>query len=600
MVCEFGSSQLQDSWVSKTTILFIFTPKIILNMVTYSFSCENASQQYISIKATFSVKSNSTIVHLPSWRPGRYELGNFAKNVKGFRVFDQNNKSLSFQKLTKDSWEISTEGIGEIRVEYTYFAAELNAGSSFLNQEQLYVNPVNCCVFTEETKAENIELTLSIPTDWKIAGSMKQVNSKLVASNFEELADSPFICSNSLQYNQYEVNGVLFHLWFNGEIKPDWKKLVKDFKAFTTKQMEKFMEFPVPEYHFLIHILPYKAYHGVEHQRSTVITLGPSYDVFGLLYHELLGVSSHELYHTWNVKAIRPIEMYPYNFKVENYSELGYICEGVTTYMGDLFLYKSGIFKLNQYLLEFNKQLQKHFDNHGRFNHSVAESSFDTWLDGYVPGAPARKVSIYTEGCLLAFVTDVMVLKATEDQLGLDTVMKRLYFDFYLKGKGVSEADYKAVLENVSGISFDTFFQDFIHGNKPYESILTEALDYIGLELHHKPSPFYSHGRLGFKTIPNGANFIVKLIYPGSPANLGGLLLEDEIIAINGYSCQGELDKWLKYFDNDLKQITVLRAGKLVQTTLPEVDRNFYMEYEVKKLEKMNTAQIKAFDAWSK
>ena len=569
-------------------------------MVKYSFSSENPSQQYISIKATFSVNSKMTKVQLPSWRPGRYELGNFAKNVKGFRIFDQNNKAVSFKKLVKDAWQVDTDGKTEIRVEYSYFAAELNAGSTFLNAEQLYVNPVNCCVFTEETKEEPVELELTIPTDWKIAGSMKQEGTVLSASNFEELADSPFICSNSLQYNQYEVNGTIFHLWLNGEVKPDWKRLIKDFKAFTAKQLDKFLEFPVPEYHFLIYILPYKAYHGVEHQRSTVITIGPSYEVFASLYKELLGVSSHELYHTWNVKAIRPADMYPYDFTKENYSELGYICEGVTTYMGDLMLYKSGVFSLDQYLLEMNKQLQKHFDNHGRFNYSVAESSFDTWLDGYVPGAPARKVSIYTEGCLLAFVTDVMILEATESKFGLDTVMQRLYFDYYLKGKGVSEADYKFVLEKVSGISFDSFFEDFVHGNRPYESILTDAFDFIGLEVHHKPSQFYSHGRLGFKTIPQGQNFIIKVIYTGSPANLGGLMLEDEIIAVNGYACLGELDKWLKYFDNDLKHITVLRAGRIIQMTLPEVDRNFYMEYEVKPLAKMNTPQIKAFDAWRK
>jgi predicted metalloprotease with PDZ domain len=569
-------------------------------MVKYSFSCENPSQQYISISATFKVAHDVTIVHLPSWRPGRYELGNFAKNIKGFKVFDQNNKKVDFKKLTKDSWEIDTAGISEIKVDYLYYAIDLNAGSTFLNAEQLYVNPVNCCVYTDETANENIELKLNIPSAWKIACALKQNEDVLLATNFDELADSPFICSNSLQYNQYEVGGTIFHVWLSGEVKPDWKRLIKDFKAFTEKQVEKFMEFPVPEYHFLIHILPYKAYHGVEHQSSTVITLGPSYEVFDLMYKELLGVSSHELYHTWNVKAIRPIDMFPYDFKKENYSELGYICEGVTTYMGDLFLYKSGVFNLNQYLFEMNKQLQKHFDNHGRFNYSVAESSFDTWLDGYVPGTPARKVSIYTEGCLLAFVTDIMVLKATENQLGLDTVMKRLYFDFYLKGKGVSKADYKAVLENVSGISFDSFFEDFIHGNRPYESILTEAFEYIGLELDHKPSPYYSQGRLGFKAIPNGTNFIVKVIYPGSPANLGMLQIEDEIIAVNGYSCLGELDKWLKYFDNDLKHLTVLRAGRIIELTLPEVDRNFYMEYTVVPVAKSNTPQINAFEAWKK
>ena len=323
-------------------------------MVKYTFSCENPAQQYVAISAIFQVSDDVTIIDIPSWRPGRYELGNFAKNVKGFKVFDQDNKKVGFKKISKDSWEVITVGKKEIKVEYLYFAFDLNAGSTFLNGDQLYVNPINCCVYEEKSKTEPVEVELKIPAEWKVACSMKQNGNTLYAENFEEFADSPFICSAGLQYNQYEVGGTIFHIWLNGEVKPDWKRLIKDFKAFTGKQIEKFMEFPVPEYHFLIQILPYKAYHGVEHQKSTVITLGPSYEVFGLMYNELLGVSSHELYHTWNVKAIRPIEMFPYDFKRENYSELGYICEGVTTYMGDLFLMKSGVFDLKQYLLEMN------------------------------------------------------------------------------------------------------------------------------------------------------------------------------------------------------------------------------------------------------
>ena len=568
--------------------------------VKYTFSIENSTQQYIAIKAVFDVKSEATIVHLPSWRPGRYELGNFAKNVKGFKIFNQDNKRIDFHKITKDAWQVETKNCSSIRIEYSYYAIDLNAGSTFLNADQLYVNPVNCCIYTEDTKEQEVEVELAIPTTWKIATSLKKEGSLLRGENFEELADSPFICSDRLQYNQYEVEGVVFHLWMNGEVKPNWAKLIKDFKAFTTTQLKKFMEFPVAEYHFLFQIVPYKAYHGVEHHKSTVILLGPSYDVFDAGYTSLLGVSSHELYHTWNVKSIRPIEMFPYDFKKENYSELGFICEGVTTYMGDLMLYKSGVFDLNHYLFELNAQLQKHFDNFGRFNYSVAESSFDTWLDGYVPGAPARKVSIYTEGCLLAFVTDIMLLQATDNQFGLDILMKKLYFEYYLKGKGVSESDYRTELQKLAGHSFDEFFRDYIHGNRPYESIITDALDAIGMELIHTPSTKYSMGKLGMKTIPSGSNFIIKQIYPGSPADLGGLILEDEIIAVNGYSCLGELDKWLNYFNNDIKVITVQRAGRIIEARLPEVDRNFFMDYKVIPLKKLTKAQQVTFDAWRK
>ena len=306
------------------------------------------------------------------------------------------------------------------------------------------------------------------------------------------------------------------------------------------------------------------------------------------------------MYHTWNVKAIRPIEMYPYDFTKENYSKLGYICEGVTTYQGDLFLLKSGVFTEEQYFKELNNQLQRHFDNFGRFNYSVAQSSFDTWLDGYTPGAPGRKVSIYTEGCLLAFVTDVRILKATDHKYNLDEIMKRLYFNYALQGKGVSAEDYQSEIEAITGESWKKFFSDYVNGTKSFESIIIDALEYIGLELNHTPVESYSAARLGFKVVKSNNNSVVKAIYPGGPADNAQLALEDEIVAVNNIALNGELDKWLNYFDNDTKTITVKRNGRLLELTFPEVMRNFYNTYTVSKIPKPEKLNARAYLAWKK
>lgn len=569
-------------------------------MALYQFGIVNPQQQYIQIKATFAVTAKQTEIQLPSWRPGRYELGNFAKNVKGFKVFNQENQKVEFHKTSKDRWVLNTESATSITIEYSYYASVLNAGSTFLDAKQLYVNPVNCCVYKVGAEDESCEVQLAIPADWKVACSMKKDGKNLLAANFDELADSPFICSADLKYNQYESKGTVFHVWFSGEVKPDWPRLIKDFKAFTDKQIEKFNEFPCSDYHYLIHILPHKAYHGVEHCKSTVISLGPSYDVFKSLYKELLGVSSHELYHTWNVKAIRPIEMQPYDFTKENYSKMGYLCEGVTTYMGDLFLYKSKVFDQKGYFAELTARLQTHFDNHARFNYSVAESSFDTWLDGYEAGAPNRKVSIYTEGSLIAFVIDVMILEATKNKKSLDTVMKNLYFNYALKGKGVSDEDYKNELKNVAGISFDEFFDQYVYGSNPFESIITNAMEYLGLELTSIPSKIYSHARLGVKCINDHGKMIAKVFYPGGPADLSGMMIDDHILAINGIAIHGELDEWLEYFDNDVKKLTVIRAGQMLELIIPEVNRNFYCEYGITVMKDVNKAQQNAYAAWSK
>ncbi len=565
------------------------------------FQKGSLSEQYIHIETIIPVLSDVTILELPAWRPGRYELANFAKFIRNFKVLDENGYQLDFKKIKKDTWKVQTPSNKEIHLSYNFHASILNAGSTFLYDTQLYINPVNCCFYTEETFHQPVEIFINVPSDWQIATSMEQVEPKIFrVENCDELFDSPFIASSRLQHKTYESHGVKFHVWFNGEVKPKWEKLLKDFQAFTNKQIEKFSEFPSKEFHFLFQILTQPAYHGVEHLKSTVIALGPSYSVFEKLYAELLGVSSHELYHAWNVKSIRPQEMLPYDFKQENYSELGYIYEGITTYQGDLFLLKSGVFSEVQYFKELEKQLQRHFDNPARFHYSVAESSFDTWLDGYQRGAPGRKVSIYTEGCLLAFCIDVKILSETNGKYGLDEVIKRLYFNYAIKGKGITENDYKNTLIEVSGFDFSDFFEKYIHGTNPFESILIEAFETLGLELQHTPSPSYSERELGLKTIKEKGVIKVLSVYHGSPAELSGLILKDEIIAVNGCKINSNLDEWLNYFAEDTKDLLINRSGRLLTIRLPEVNRPFYMKYHIKKKENMSKLQNRIFDAWKK
>ena len=576
-----------------------YTHNNLQERIFYTIDCDNSQQHFIKIKVQFPVDENKTIIHLPSWRPGRYELGNFAKNIKNFKVFNDQNKAVNFHKINKDSWEISSNETKYIKIEYQYYANELNAGSSYFDEQQLYVNPVNCFLYAEGKEQFPISLELNIPENYTIASSLVQENNFLLAENFDELADSPFICSENLEKQTYIVADTNFHIWFNNQLNIPWERVIDDFRNFTKKQIEDFGEFPVSEYHFLIQSLPYLAYSGVEHLKSTVITIGPSHELFEERYDELLGVSSHELYHVWNIKSIRPKDLLPYDYKKENYSELGYVYEGITTYLGDLYLLKSGVFSLENYLKELSKQFQKHFDNPGRFAHSVAQSSYDTWLDGYVLGAPGRKVSIYTEGCLLAFVMDAKIRKATNNKRGIEEVMKRLYYNFAQNNKGYTEKDFIDQLENICGYSFQDFFNDYVHGSTPYETILLEALDFIGLELIQTPSNSYSEANLGMKTVHQSNQLLISAIYPGSPAEMAGLSLGDELIALNTIKLNHDLDSCLNYFDASSKTLSFFRNGKLLLLTLPEVNRFFYLNHKIHKKVNLTPNQEKAIFAWS-
>ena len=309
----------------------------------------------------------------------------------------------------------------------------MDAGSCYLDEFQLYLNPVQCCFYIPGRIDEKYNLIIEKPDNYKIASSLEINNNKLISNGYEELAESPIICSSNLQKNTYEINNIKFHIWFQGECKVNWHKIIKDFSLFTQKQINHFEGFPVNEYHFLFQITPYKSYHGVEHTKNTVILLGPSDQIMNERYEDLLGVCSHELYHTWNIKSIRPKELLPYDYTKENYFRTGYVAEGVTTYMGDLTLYTSGVFSWEEFIKTQNQNLDRHLMNYGRFNLSVADSGFDSWLDGYKLGAPDRKVSIYPDAALCMLMVDLEIIINSNGKFSLHSVMKDLYHNFGLK-----------------------------------------------------------------------------------------------------------------------------------------------------------------------
>jgi len=570
----------------------------------YIFSYFNPHQHYIDIEFIANIQSDETIIQLPAWRPGRYELGNFAKNIQKWAAFDQKGNPLSFYKITKDSWKVSTKGIKQLHIKYNYFAFELNAGSTFLNEQQLYVNPVNCCVFIPENINETCELEIKIPDNYKIAiGAKEEIQRGFKFKNYHQLADTPFICSNSLQHQSFEIEKITFHLWFQGECKPNWEKLISDFTNFCLFQLQTMQNFPSKEYHFLFQITSYKIYHGVEHITSTVIALGPGTDLMeGDLYEDLLGVSCHELFHVWNVKTIRPTDMLPYDYTKENYSRLGYVYEGVTTYYGDLLLYRSGVFSEEQYFKTFNERLQKHFDNFGRFNLSVADSSFDTWLDGYIPGIPNRKTNIYDEGCLLAFITDIFIRKNSNNKHSLDDVMRHLNKEFALKEKGYSEKDYQNIIEQYANTSFESIFKNYFYGTNDYEPILIEAMNYIGCELIKMPSTKFHEHALGFKTFEINGVIRVTAVYPNSVADEAGLSLNDEILSCNNITFANEtnlpLSNWSNHFITDKLNLTITNGGIIKSISVQSKPNNYYKNIFIKKVNNCTEKQNDSFHLW--
>ena len=335
-------------------------------MIRYFIQSKKPTTHYIDIEILFPVLGKEAFeVCLPVWRPGRYELGNFAKNVRCVEVFDDRDYPLHFEKTDKSTWRIKCAGKKQIKVVYSYFSFELNAGSTYADEHQLYINPVNCLMYSKELVNLQHELNFTLPSDFTISTSLEKIGScQYSAADFHELADSPVLAGNKISTFSFQLPLLKTQLHLNEGIPLLAEKMMNDFSAFMEYTIKFFGDCPVSDFHFLFQLLPFRFYHGVEHLKSTVIAIGPTSELLEWkLYAEILGVSCHEFFHVWNIKFIRPAEMLPYDYSRENYSRSGFVYEGFTTYYGDLLLWRSGVFTERDYLLTLAERINKHLNN---------------------------------------------------------------------------------------------------------------------------------------------------------------------------------------------------------------------------------------------
>lgn len=534
-------------------------------MIKYTISCPNPASQFLSFQLQVENFEHSELeIQLPAWRAGRYQLANYAQNIRFLKAWDKNQNPLPIRKITKDRWAIAESG--EITITYEYWAGKMDAGSAWVDDQQAYFNLVNCCFEVIGLSHLPIEVKLDLPDFPEQLATLKPLgNGAWIADDFQMLADSTVLASKNLIHWNYQVGETVFQIWIQGEVHFEMDLFIRRFKDFSQKLIHDFGEFPEPEYHFIFQLLPYPHYHGVEHRRGTVITFGPAENLADpAQMEELLGVSCHELYHAWNVCRIRPKELLPYDFSKETYTKTGLILEGVTTYMGDLYLLKSGVYDLPTYLRHFEKVINREANSFGWKNLSILDSSFDLWLDGYQAGIPDRKVSIYTHGALLNFCLDVILL---ENGSSLSKVMRLMWEKFGKPMVGYTLEDFKSIIEQASQ-SPDlilNLFERFVTGNEDVFPILEEKLQFVGLKL----IPSFSEDQLlhqfGIRT--DDSHQIIQ-IHPESQA-YQFLMLVDQILEF-------DLPE-----DGSL-HLKLLRKGRKLEQIITAESRTFFPVYKLK------------------
>jgi predicted metalloprotease with PDZ domain len=379
---------------------------------------------------------------------------------------------IPISKIASSTWTLEASEPVEIR--YSYYANQPDAGGSVIENDLIYINFINCLLYVKGRENERCEIHIEKPAGWQSICTFKN------GAKYRELVDSPYIAAPAIFQHKWKCNGVKFAIDVVGSRQALTKKLIDAYEKFTQTQLDWMGHFPVKEYHYMLWVCPSPYYHGVEHTKSTMMVMGPpDRDA----YEDLIGLGSHELFHVWNIATIRPAELFPYAYERETPFSTGWVVEGITTYLGDWFLYESGVWTRQEYLAGLLGNLKLHFDRDGQAQQSLEESSIDLWLDGYGASLPNKRVSIYYKGAVVALALDLK-LQARNGK-SLRDVMLAMNAEFGQLKKGYTKDDFIRICEEIYGDSLQDFFRDYVERSTDITTDLQETLAKLGLKFEH-------------------------------------------------------------------------------------------------------------------
>jgi predicted metalloprotease with PDZ domain len=433
-----------------------------------------AEPHYLDITFQFSPrKPGKQVIQLPIWRPGRYQAQNFAKNIPVLKAFS-GGAPIAIHKVASSTWELEASELVEIR--YSYYANQPDAGGSVVEEDLLYINFITCLLYVKGRENERCEIHIEKPTGWKNVCTFKN------GGKYRELVDSPYIAAPAIFQHKWKCHGVKFAIDVVGSRQALSKKLTDAYEKFTQTQLDWMGHFPVKEYHYMLWVCPKPYYHGVEHTKSTMMVMGPpDRDA----YEDLIGLGSHELFHVWNIATIRPKELFPYAYHQETPFSTGWVVEGITTYLGDWFLYESGVWTRAEYLAGLLGNLKLHFDRDANAQQSLEESSIDLWLDGYGTSLPNKRASIYYKGAVVALALDLKL--QAKNGKSLRDVMQAMNAEFGQLKKGYTKEDFIRICEETYGDSLQDFFRDYVEKSTDIITDLQEILAKLGLKFEYEP-----------------------------------------------------------------------------------------------------------------
>ena len=520
----------------KNLLLFLTVLTMISSAkqtISYTLSMPQPHTHLLSVEIRISnIVGASLNMHMPAWRTGRYVLMDFSGGVQNFAATDEKKHPLPFKKTDKDTWHIEKGTTGTVIVTYKVYANEFNMRTRELNSDHAFVDPLSVFMYTLESKDSPLQLTVIPYGNWKVTTGLDDVSGTpymYTAPNFEHFGDCPLEIGNQQDF-EFFVDGKKHIISIFGEGNWNIDTLISDFTKIVIANKEFWGELPYNRYLFMIHCQP-NAGGGTEHINSTVMGVRPFIFSNLIAYKGFLGLVSHEYFHTWNVKQLRPKAIVPYDFSKENYTEELWVSEGTTSYYDDLILLRAKFWDTKRYLENIAQMVNNERLRYGNSVQPLAEASFDAWIKYWRGRQNAQNAEsdYYGKGSHVSLCLDLEIRHRSKNASSLDTVLRTMYQRFP-RTKGFTNANLQSVCEEFGGSSFKEFFLQYIYSTDPLP--WEQVLAYAGLVV--TPKDTLQKVGTGITTLDAGEKTKIANIIPLSPAERSGLEINDEIIAMNG------------------------------------------------------------------
>jgi predicted metalloprotease with PDZ domain len=546
-------------------------------------------------------RSGEVRLRMPVWTPGHYLVDDFARHVTDLRAYDAaSGRELEVMKPEKSLWAVSCAGSAKVRVEYPVYAFAYSVSTSYLDSQHALINGASVYVYPEKMKEAPARLSLVPRPEWKVVstGLEKVGDWEFAAPNYDVLVDSPLEVGNQ-EVRRFEAGGARYEISIFGSAPIDTERFVGDVKGIVEKTAAIFGHVPYDRYVFLVNFTDTMG-GGLEHLNSTMcfaprLRLAPKEE-----YDQMMGLFSHEFFHAWNVKRLRPTGLGPFDYTSEVYTKSLWIAEGITSYYDDLLLRRSRLYTVEEYLDAFviNLNLMKSLP--GSAFQSAEEASFDTWTKFYKPNENSVNVtsSYYTQGAVIGWMLDLVIRKASGGAKSLDDVMKKMYEDVYRKkGRGYTDAEFEEACVALGGAGAREVYEERVRGRKDVD--YDKYLSLAGLRLAAKEERQAAKGFLGVKLKSEGGRTTVAAQLSGSPAEAMGLSVNDEVIALGGYRMGSDKVSFSVETakPGEAVRLTVARNGRLMELS-GKLGKRPVFERKIQPLADASEEQKALFKGW--